>query len=180
MKNILVILSLFTVARVSAYSDISFDLGYSKIETAYGDKLNLAHAGLGGTFALGNIIFLGVSGEYTSLSRIIKLDEKVRLYKSQKEVRINPVMMLMFYDYILKITSKKIGYSVLKQKKDNIETRASDPSGYDITLLKMLSKHWMFGSRYSSTTFNKIQSNDQSIRNSANSITASFIIAYKF
>lgn len=180
MKHILFILSLFIIVKVSAYSDISFDVGHSKIKTAYGDKLNLAHAGLGGTFALGKVIYLGISGEYTSLSRIIKFDEKIKLYKSQKEVRLNPILMFMFYDYILKITSKKIGYSALKQKKDNIETHASDASGFDITLLKKLSDHWMFGSRYSSTTFNEVRSDAQNLRDSAKSITASFIIAYKF
>jgi hypothetical protein len=160
------------------------DIGYSNIKTPYGDKIDLLSSGVGLCMGLGQDFFIGFTTEYKALSKF-NGSQNLKLYKSQKELSLEPMIGMQIDSWIFKLSSPVIGHTVLSQTKDNLVTESQDPKGITITILKRFSPNWAFGSSYTTTNFQTVkveneEDREQSLRDSSRILTASFILSYIF
>jgi hypothetical protein len=181
MKYFLLLFFIFFNNPTKCYIDVFFDLGYSNIKTPFNDKVDLIHVGSGLTLAYGSQFFAGVLTEYRALTRLVKTNEQLRLYKNQKSIIASPVIGFTLYDFIFKLYSTNLGYVFLKQEKDQNIASSTKASGIGFTILKKFGENWSFGSNYSTISYKEVDfknNTDQSLNSTARMISASFILAY--
>ena len=171
--------------RTHSYADLSTDVGYSNVKTSFGNKVDLLSLGFSGTAAWGESLFIGLTGEYQVLTRMIKTNSNVKFYKNQKQVMVVPTAGFQLEGYTFKFSVSNVGYSVLSQQKGDIVSKGKDAKGISFVLVKKVGEHFALGSSYSTSTFSQVsfensESSQNSLRDSARLITASIVFAYIF
>ncbi len=180
MKTLSLLFILLIPNFSRAYSDLYGEIGYAAVDSPFRDRIDLLQTGVGGTFGLGSFIFLGANIEYSALSHISSQSKNLKLYKNQKYLTIKPIIGFSIYSYTLKFSYSELGYTALKQEKNQDVAKSTKASGLSITLLKRVVGNWAIGSNYSIEKFEEVETTRIDANQSARMVAASVVVAFMF